>query len=467
MSVSAEKILKSISPKKIIIPVIIGLGVVITMLYFEIKSVEKIQINVSNYSAQNADWKKIKANKENNIFTVSIKDSTLTKRKDKEITVQYFLPDKEKRIMIKDTLNLINNKIQLKLSPNSCLQKAEIKNKNTIILHFNKSLKSVFAFLKFRSHTFFWLFLAFLMMFIRDFGYMLRIRILSNNALSWQQSFNLIMLWEFSSALSPSAIGGSGIAIYLIHKEGLNVGKSTAVIMSSIFLDELYFILAVPLLFVTVSGTALFTIGGEALSENAISFTNQFFYFAIIGYVVIFIFTAFLMYGLFLNPRGLKLLLLNIFKLPILRRWRDGANKTGTDLIISSTELKKQSLKFWLKAFGATIFSWTGRYWIVNILLVGLIGSLALDTSVLDHFLIFARQLVMWIMMIVSPTPGGSGFAEFVFSQYLGEFIPIGFAVAMALLWRIISYYPYLFIGTIVLARWFKQKYAKTSLNEK
>ena len=47
----------------------------------------------------------------------------------------------------------------------------------------------------------------------------------------------------------------------------------------------------------------------------------------------------------------------------------------------------------------------------------------------------------MWIMMLVSPTPGGSGFAEFVFSKYLGEFLPsAGVAIAMAILWRLISY---------------------------
>ncbi|MFP4060339.1 MAG: UPF0104 family protein, partial [Bacteroidales bacterium] len=77
-----------------------------------------------------------------------------------------------------------------------------------------------------------------------------------------------------------------------------------------------------------------------------------------------------------------------------------------------------------------------------------------------DHFLIFARQLVMWIIMLVSPTPGGSGFAEFVFSRYLGEFIPASpvtsgaIIVAMAFMWRIISYYPYLLMGVIILPRW-------------
>jgi len=72
--------------------------------------------------------------------------------------------------------------------------------------------------------------------------------------------------------------------------------------------------------------------------------------------------------------------------------------------------------------------------------------------------------------MLVSPTPGGSGFAEYVFTRYLGEFIPVeplllgSVVVAMALLWRIVSYYPYLFIGAILFPRWIKNKFGK-SLN--
>jgi uncharacterized protein (TIRG00374 family) len=71
-----------------------------------------------------------------------------------------------------------------------------------------------------------------------------------------------------------------------------------------------------------------------------------------------------------------------------------------------------------------------------------------------DQFIIFARQLSMWVILIVSPTPGGSGIAEFVFSGFLSEFIPFGLAGILTVLWRLISYYPYLFIGAIVLPRW-------------
>ena len=76
-------------------------------------------------------------------------------------------------------------------------------------------------------------------------------------------------------------------------------------------------------------------------------------------------------------------------------------------------------------------------------------------------FGIFYSQLVMWIMMLVSPTPGGSGFTEYVFSEYLGDFLPpiAGVGIMMALLWRIITYYPYLFVGAVMVPRWIKDKF--------
>ena len=71
-----------------------------------------------------------------------------------------------------------------------------------------------------------------------------------------------------------------------------------------------------------------------------------------------------------------------------------------------------------------------------------------------DHLLVFARQLVMWIMMLVLPSPGGSGFAEAVFSDYMADFMPLAFVGVMAFLWRIITYYPYLIIGAVMVPRW-------------
>ena len=318
-----------------------------------------------------------------------------------------------------------------------------------------------FSLIGFSWLTLFFLVISILMMAVRDIGYMIRLRILTSGEISWKNIFNIIMLWEFTSAITPSAIGGTSVAVYFIHKEGLTVGKSTAVVMATSFLDELYFIIMFPLVFLLVSGAELFSIGGVDVLGK-IDFTNKYFYFAIIGYSFKFGFTALISYGLFFNPESIKKILNLIFKLPIIRKWKKGADKTGNDIVLASTELKSKPFKFWLKAFIATFFSWSARYWVVNFLLLALIFGIPSSVneyliSFSEHFLIFARQLVMWIMLLVMPTPGGSGFAEAIFSEYMAEFIPVGFVVLMAFLWRIVTYYPYLIIGVVVVPKWIKK----------
>ncbi|MGI8892598.1 MAG: lysylphosphatidylglycerol synthase transmembrane domain-containing protein, partial [Bacteroidia bacterium] len=52
------------------------------------------------------------------------------------------------------------------------------------------------------GNVFFWLFMALLMMVVRDLAYMIRIRILTDNQLTLKRSFIVIMLWEFASAIT-------------------------------------------------------------------------------------------------------------------------------------------------------------------------------------------------------------------------------------------------------------------------
>lgn len=49
-------------------------------------------------------------------------------------------------------------------------------------------------------------------------------------------------------AITPSAVGGTSVAIIYVHKEGISLGRSSAIVMLTSFLDEIYFIVMFPLL---------------------------------------------------------------------------------------------------------------------------------------------------------------------------------------------------------------------------
>ena len=316
---------------------------------------------------------------------------------------------------------------------------------------------STLGFLSFTWESIFWIFVAWLFMIGRDLGYIIRIRILTGNELTWHQAFRVIMLWEFTTAITPSTVGGTALAVIFLNKEKISVGKSTSVVFATSFLDEFYFVLMLPLLLITIGSKALFI---TSLQGTGMAFLNHLMLLTTIGYAIILIWVIIVGYGLFVNPHVIKKLIIGLFKLPILKRWQDSAVKAGNDIVESSYELRKKSWSFWIKAIAATFLSWTSRYWVVNAILLAFF-------TINDHFLIFARQLSTRIMMMISPSPGGSGFAELILSRYISDIIPVDIAIAgsvalaIAIIWRLISYYPYLIVGALIAPGWIKKNFIK------
>lgn len=320
----------------------------------------------------------------------------------------------------------------------------------------------VFDRIQFSWSTVFWVFIAFLCMFGRDLGYIIRLKVFSNNELTWKQAFRVIMLWEFTSAITPSAVGGTSVAIIYVHKEGISVGRSSAIVMLTSFFDELYFILMFPLMIMLVGKAQLFDLATVTESVFSLGLVA----IALIGYFLKLAWVLILSYGLFINPRGLKWLLLKIFKLRWLRRWYRAVNNVGSDIILSSRELKTKDWKFWFKSFWSTFLSWSSRYLVANALIFAFFGMT-------DQLLLFARQLVMWIMMLIMPTPGGSGFAEYIFTHFCGDLIPVApelqvaAATLVAVMWRLITYYPYLIIGAVMFPRWINRHFSRRAFSKK
>lgn len=311
--------------------------------------------------------------------------------------------------------------------------------------------KSAFENIEWTGTVILWLFIALICQAIRDLAYMYRIRVLTDYHISWRHSFDVIMLWEFASALTPSVVGGSSIALYIVHKEGITVGRSTAVVMTTALLDELFYVLMVPIVILIAGFSELFPVNLEQAFLGIRLGTIGLF---VLGYAFILLLISMIIFAVFVNPRATKAAILYVFKIRWLKRWRYGAIKVGDDLITTSEELKGKDWHFWIKAFGATFFSWTARYWIVNFMILAFTS-----VSFSEHFIIYGRQLVMWVIMLISPTPGSSGVAELAFSGFLGEYT-FGLAAAFALLWRLFSYYPYLFIGSIVLPNWLRRVFS-------
>lgn len=294
--------------------------------------------------------------------------------------------------------------------------------------------------------TVFWIFMALLCMVGRDLGFTIRYRYLTDKLLSWKQSLKVTLLAEFGTAVTPSSVGGSTMAVLFLAKEKIPVGKSTAMVFTTMLLDEMFFVVTFPIF--------LFLIPVEDLFPDVAGIKSIVFLF-IAAYCVKLLLCICLIIGLFFKPQAIKWLLVNIFRLPFLRRWKQSAEKAGDDLILSSEEIKGRGFSYWFPLITATVLSWSSRYLIVNALFMAFF-------PVADHLLVFARQFVVWILMILSITPGGSGLSELIFKHYLGSLVPMaGLVPVIIFLWRFLSYYTYLFIGAVLVPRWVSKAFSK------
>jgi uncharacterized protein (TIRG00374 family) len=297
-----------------------------------------------------------------------------------------------------------------------------------------------------------YLLLALFCMVIRDLMYIVRIRILTEWQLSWRDSWHVVMLWEFASSVTPSMVGGSAFAIYFMNQEGISLGKSSAIVLTTAMLDEIFYILTVALLLLCV-GTHFIKVG------HALPFEPMFFFF--LGYSVIIIMTLGITLGVFVAPKGIKKLLVRIFSLSFLKKWQPKMAETGDELIAASIELRKKSFGYWAKAFTTTTFTWTARFMVLNFLILAL--NQELGFQIMQQLIIFAKQLVMWVILLISPTPGASGIAEISFSAFFSNEFSEHTHAAVAVVWRVISYYPYLALGLLILPIWLKKIHKRSS----
>jgi glycosyltransferase 2 family protein len=296
------------------------------------------------------------------------------------------------------------------------------------------------------KHAFFWLGIALLAMVGRDFFYMVRIRILTKKRLTWSRSFIVIMLWEFASALSPGVVGGAAVAMFILKKEKIALGKATAIVIITAFMDNLFYVILIPFVFFFVQASDLFPSKFDSIEVIKATFWTG---FAIIFGVCIILFSS-----IFFLPHLATHLLNLIFSLPILKRWKQNSLEIGKDIALASIAFRREPFKFWVQTFFSTLGSWISRYLVINCILHAF-----LQLNLLNHIQILGKQLVLWLFMLISPTPGASGIAEYAFGELLSSFSSSAILITgLAIIWRLISYFPYLIIGAFILPKWLRKR---------
>lgn len=293
--------------------------------------------------------------------------------------------------------------------------------------------------------------LAVLLFVMQNLMLSLRFRHLCQRKLSLAQSFRIDVLCEFTSAVTPSAVGGSGLAFIYLNREGITMGRSIFTMFAALLADEAFLAISSFLLYLFVPSDLLFcmadNMGGQV--EVGHEWIKGGIHIVFLGSTLIVAVWAAILYLLLLHrPQMLGWVLKACCKIPFLRRFQTKVEKFAHDMTMASIEAKQEGCRFWAKLMGYTSVAWLSRF--------GIVVAILLAFHVHGSMLVaWCRQWVMWMISVLSPTPGGSGLAELMFRLYYSDFIPdASIVILAAMLWRLIFYYPFLIMGALVLPKW-------------
>lgn len=270
--------------------------------------------------------------------------------------------------------------------------------------------------------------------------------------MTWLKTFQTITMWEFGACITPK-ISEAPFTLFVLKNSGLTYGKSVAVLMLNAFFDNMAFVLVFSILYLVLGNNMfLFAYDCPDLASHQImqgirGFADK----AWIGYVIILSACIFLGTALFVLPHATKKFFHKLSTMRMFSRFEKNIANLGDEVEMTANEFKNKSTSFWVKMSVATFINWISRYLLAVSLLY------AFSVTDFNFLTALSRQYVLWIFTSIPATPGASGVAELSFIALNCEFIQPGLSTAIALVWRMYSYYLYLILGMIVLPRWAKQ----------
>lgn len=332
------------------------------------------------------------------------------------------------------------------------------------------------------THTYFWIGMAAFFVCVRHFCYMLRLRTITEGHFTLRKCFDLIVIWEFSTALTPTSVGGSAVSMFVISQEkGMTAPRTVMIILYTVVVDTFFF-LTMLLVFFAIFGPIMIFPIEEYPNNNTLSAILETGWGRafLIAYAFMFTYGSFICYGVLVNANALRKLLLGLFSLPLLKRFKSKIDAFTADMVTASAQLKGKSWKFHGGAILATAGAWMSRFMVLNCLILAFV-TFSPDPSVKGHYdalfapdkldlgiwmqqvFIYAREQAMYVLMAVMPSPGAAGAAEFAFLAFHADYLPAAdkitgaphtLGIIIGTVWRLLTYYSYLIFGAIVVPRW-------------
>lgn len=297
------------------------------------------------------------------------------------------------------------------------------------------------------GHAFAWIGMAFLLLLARHFFYAYRLKILTGgNFFTWRKCLELIVIWEFSGALTPTSKGGPFVMLFVLTQEKVPAGRTAAAIFYTMICDTGFFVFLLPIL-LSIYGPPMLYPGMSAYSQQNLASSVLFF-----TYGMMVTYWLFLTFFVFVKPQYAKISLNWLARQSLLKRFASRLLLLGEEFELAATELRRQKLAYHLRVIFCAMGSWTSKFLMINCLIIAIVPSTPIDGS--TQAFIYARLVAMFVIMAFSPTPGGAGLAEIALAGFISDYAPKGIGLVVALIWRAMAYYGYLIAGALVVPGW-------------
>ena len=270
-----------------------------------------------------------------------------------------------------------------------------------------------------------------------------RLDYLADGRLGLAGGLRIQLIWDFLATVTPSTVGGGPFVPVVIARErAIPLGQATSVMLFAMLLDQINFLITIPIIlicmhFMDVIPSVLGSVGYWSI---------LLFFSGFMIWVLAFA------YGTLFKPQVLTKVVESVFRVRFLQRFRAGALRVMRDFQNQARLLRSRRSGFYVKGFALTVVPWMCRY----ALMVFVAWSIY---PALDRVLAFVRAVALNLSSIALPFPGGAGGVEVLYAAFYGPpILPNPLIAPTLLVWRLLSYYLFIVVGSYFAFRHIKRR---------
>lgn len=248
---------------------------------------------------------------------------------------------------------------------------------------------------------------------------------------SFVDLFKIIVGCDIGSAISPTAVGGGYVKLFMLSQRGMKAGAAASVMLLASLEDLVFFIFAIPMALVLTSGSTLASLGG---------------YVARIREIKVDLLTAIII------PATVLILVVVLKKSPLYRKlisiaWvgklRARVKTFWLEFVTVYRRIGKTGKRRLLLTMPLTAVQWTARYSVITALL----ACFHVPLKPVEFFLL---QWVVFTITTLTPTPGGTIGAEAAFLIIYRTYVPAEMIGLVTAAWRFLTFYFLFGLGAVL-----------------